>query len=377
MCYLSKCLRVVTQEFELNVLNANADLLCITVTWLNSSVSDGELFDDGYIVYIPCRRDRETSASTKRDGGSVLNAVKRNLKSVCRIKWSSDAEDLWVTIYGPRKIHLCCVYLPPSDEFTASCFVNNLSYLFSKFADDIVTICGDFNLPNIQWIPTNRLHLLPTNVNPRSSNILDEIHSCELLQMDTIKNYNNTLLDPIFCNDTIVTDVTACDYPLVSEDPHHRTTEFTLAFVSNHNIITKTTPLISNFRKADFAVISEYFHFIDWSTILDRLELSEMVSVFYEKINYATSNNVPKRKMNGCYLLYFTTKTIKLIKLKNKAHKKWKLSNSFDYVLFCSLRKQSKQLISNDYKNYTEAIEIEVLNMIQIFWQYVNGTKKK
>lgn len=73
-----------------NSLSCEQHVLCLTETWLNSSVSSSELFCDSYNVY---RRDRETTASNKQEGGGVLIAVDGTFRSSQRDSWSSGAED--------------------------------------------------------------------------------------------------------------------------------------------------------------------------------------------------------------------------------------------------------------------------------------------
>lgn len=48
-----------------NPLNSDADNVCLTETWLNSSMGTSEIFCDSFEVFC---RDRDDFASTKRDG---------------------------------------------------------------------------------------------------------------------------------------------------------------------------------------------------------------------------------------------------------------------------------------------------------------------
>ncbi|KAJ8952355.1 hypothetical protein NQ318_017249 [Aromia moschata] len=100
----------------------------------------------------------ESTASKKSDGGGTLIAVRKEYQAVEHYKWRSDAEDIWVTLYlddGIKKLHLCCVYLPPGDEYARISFASNLEHLINRVSEDTILICGDFNLPNVNWIPKN------------------------------------------------------------------------------------------------------------------------------------------------------------------------------------------------------------------------------
>ena len=62
--------------FEFNNFFSEHDqeAICITETWLNDSVCDGEILDN--VNYTVFRNDRDLTRTKKRDGGGVLCAVK-------------------------------------------------------------------------------------------------------------------------------------------------------------------------------------------------------------------------------------------------------------------------------------------------------------
>lgn len=53
-------LRTKTHTFYENLVASNYDIICLTETWLNSSVFTSKLFGDQYTVY---RKDQESSSS--------------------------------------------------------------------------------------------------------------------------------------------------------------------------------------------------------------------------------------------------------------------------------------------------------------------------
>ncbi|CAH2109299.1 unnamed protein product [Euphydryas editha] len=89
-------LRTKTHLFYCNLMNSCYDIIILTETWLNSGVSSLELFNDRYVVY---RRDREVSDfHCTKEGGSVLIAVLKSLKSIRNKSLESGCEDIWVTV---------------------------------------------------------------------------------------------------------------------------------------------------------------------------------------------------------------------------------------------------------------------------------------
>ncbi|KAG5861279.1 hypothetical protein JTB14_023279 [Gonioctena quinquepunctata] len=123
----------------------------------------------------------------KKDVKGVVLAVSRDILAVSHSSWNSDEEDLWITLLkSNRKIHLCCVHVPPDDDFAKMCFTNNIERIADEFADDIVSICGDFNLLSVERSQNGANCLSPSNVNNNSSTIIDSLSSCELLQFNHI-----------------------------------------------------------------------------------------------------------------------------------------------------------------------------------------------
>ncbi|KAG5892473.1 hypothetical protein JTB14_017437 [Gonioctena quinquepunctata] len=117
-------LRSKITEFKINTFNNNADLYLITETNLSGDILDSEVLDTSH--YNVFRRDRKSApcANNKKSGGGVLIGVENSISVKHREHFQSDAEDLWVTIHNDNnlKIHVCCVYLPPRDDYARLCF---------------------------------------------------------------------------------------------------------------------------------------------------------------------------------------------------------------------------------------------------------------
>ena len=104
------------------VLAKKFDILCISESWLDNSISDIELDIPGYDIH---RLDR-----TNKLGGGVCTFVKQNLKVECLQHLSSIASSglhqLWLKIDSGncRSFLICTVYRPPSA--TLDCFDTEL-----------------------------------------------------------------------------------------------------------------------------------------------------------------------------------------------------------------------------------------------------------
>ena len=200
-------LRTKTDIFHHNLLSSDYDIICLTETWLNSSIFSSELFNSNYLVY---RRDRETSASPKQDGGGSLIAVKTIYHSKRRQELESEAEDIWVSIETNKNEHVlvCCVYIPPNCNYSLSCFTNKLMSLENVIEESAALIVGDFNLTSVSWLSTpNEKYLEPFQTGNKFSDIVDTFSYQGLMQFNNINNIDDKVLDLILCNKNIVIDL--------------------------------------------------------------------------------------------------------------------------------------------------------------------------
>ena len=125
------------------VLAKKFDILCVSESWLDSSISDIELDIPGYNIY---RLDR-----TNKPGGGVCTFVKQNLKVECLQHLSSIASSglhqLWLKIQAGnyRSFLICTVYRPPSS--TLDCFDNELCNALTSAMpmNKPIYILGDLN----------------------------------------------------------------------------------------------------------------------------------------------------------------------------------------------------------------------------------------
>lgn len=368
---------------HIGTLLGDYDILCFTETWLNNNVLDGEVFPENYNVY---RRDRASSACRKLEGGGTLIAVKNSINSHIQEDWSSDAEDLWVTVIADEgnknsmKFHLCCVYIPPSNYMALSTFCSKLTNIITSNPNDKIVICGDFNMASIQWYLDEVNNICsPRNYTDINSNLLiDTLSFGNFTQHNHFTNSSGNTLDLVLNNCGCLRKLQLCQSPLVREDKFHTTLEFFLELSqldSTRNLENKFH--IYNFNKANYDLINNFFAGIDWHTIFLGKTVDETTDLLYSKINIAIDKFVPKNPII-CkkFPSWFSVSTIRVVKEKNKYHSRWKkYHNDMDYLTFKILRGRSKYLIELDYKSYIDSCEKNISSDPKQFWKYVK-TKK-
>lgn len=295
-------MRTKTHNFYKEVCCGNFDVIILTETWLNDSVSSRELFDDRYIVY---RRDRVVSESGgKKDGGGVLIAILKSIKSIRKLDWESECEDLWVILDLPVstsvcQLALCGVYLPPPvrsillDHYVESCFK------VLGGSNTYFCLVGDFNLGDINWdlVSDSSCGYIPPGC---CHSLLEMVYIHKLNQLNHIRNKSNRILDLVLTNLPIsVCSIEESCSVLSVIDPLHPALEISVAKVSENNLSYNLSNKILNFNKASYEDIRKYLSNCDWEELLNTtVNVDEMVEMFYSKLQTVIDKYVPLKKQN-------------------------------------------------------------------------------
>lgn len=353
------------------------NIMCLTETWLNNSVLDSEIIDPSYRVY---RRDRDPLTSQKTKGGGVLIAISDDLISFSNNLWCSDCEDLWVTVVleGSRRVHIGCVYVPPGNRLALASFCDKLNYIVENNRDDLFVICGDFNLPGITW-ETDQLNscCVPRYLgDPYSSLFVDSMSFSGMNQFNGFHNVSGNTLDLILNNNFKVGNLKLAEHPLVPEDPHHNSLEFEIdVSVSFKRYLGNARS--RNFSLADYDSLNEALGAVDWSSELSEQDLNGNVERLYTIINSLFDRYVPSfPRYCKKYPTWYTLPTIKVLKEKQKFHKRWKIyKNLMDYSTYKLLRGRAKYLIAEDYARFIDSVESSIKQDPKYFWRYVRSKK--
>ena len=176
------------------------EIICVTETWLNSAVHDGEILDN--IKHTIHRKDRDLERTKKKDGGGTLCAVSNNLRSSRRYDFENDdLEMLWVEISMPNKgIFVGTVYLPPGFKLeTLALLDSSIELALSSMNEfDHLVIVGDINCRDIQWSYDANDQLIvsnPDELSSISSRFIEVLDCHNLSQFNSNVTCNNAVLD--------------------------------------------------------------------------------------------------------------------------------------------------------------------------------------
>lgn len=164
-----RSIRARIDTFFNNILNASADVIGVTETWLNDGHYDSELSNGRYNVF---RSDRPYELTNTTRGGGCALLVKSNILATRIFEFESHInfiEDLWLQIQTPDGyLYISLVYITSMSNNTPITieYLKHLDEIVLKLnSNDKVIIFGDFNIREIDWIRNHNGFCEACNVN--------------------------------------------------------------------------------------------------------------------------------------------------------------------------------------------------------------------
>ena len=145
-CLYLNARSLVRKMDEFQTLTAEIDMVAVTKTWLTPNILDCELLPGSdFTIY---RRDR-----VSRPGGGVMLAVRNTINSIGRSDLECSAEELVCEIRPSlkRKLLIVVFYRPPDSNLDYLKELKKSFCLANQARFDQLVVCGDFNLPHIDW----------------------------------------------------------------------------------------------------------------------------------------------------------------------------------------------------------------------------------
>jgi hypothetical protein len=284
-------------DLECRIIGKNPDVMFFTETWFNETNTQQM---DGYKLFC---RNRIWSTH-----GGVCIYVNNNFKSFENVEpefLNQSIEQVWCTITSMgEKILLGCIYRPPkstNNQPIFDSFKRARSLLDGKLVTGII-ICGDFNLPSIEWDNNLVGH---TNVRASESpevSLLESLKDSFFTQnvnFATFIKSNGELgnvLDLVITEDSERILEIKSSAPLGCVNQGHSVLEWEYRLCGESSE-SKTIPAVLNYRRADFLRISSEFSKLEWSRIFKDKNANEMFESFLREYNIICKSCVPvKRK---------------------------------------------------------------------------------
>ena len=334
--------------FKEQMTNCNADIICLTETWLKKGLTSNVINIPGYRITRLDRNWLENNSIKK--GGGVCIYIKENIiftdSDVCKFNISTqDIEIQWITLRFPKMkdIIIANVYRPPQGnaknfcKYLKNCF-NNIKDLFKKE----IFILGDFNIDILQKTKDISKDLL---------NMMLSFGFKQFINEPTRYGRNNTCIDLIFTNSDHISN----SGTLNLNYSDHQATFITK---KKKSIKTEKESFIGrsykNYIPEDFQNTLKNENWDDLFLINDpNLAWNFLI----EKIRKCLDDMCPKKNfnINKYKEKWMNRDLMELIIDKDKAIKKAKKSgNILDFQIAKRLKNETGKLISNAKKTYLE-----------------------
>jgi len=259
-------------------------------TWCNDSVTDAMLSSLpgtlDRVEYNIFRKDR-----VGKEGGGICTFVNNALIAI-RIFPAAKYDSLEVltvdlSLNGNPYARSVCVYRPPNpDEIYAQ--------LLADFIVDVssvncpVFICGDFNMPNVNWKTMTCRNTKIDRV------ILDSILFSNLFQNVKTPTRDGNILDLVLSSrNCIVTDVTVKD-PFSTSD--HQVVEFG-TFFPTQCFSAEPIEYLTQWKDIDLEGASNFLSTLNWDELFENCSnVDDFYECFLDVIYSIIEVYVPRRK---------------------------------------------------------------------------------
>ena len=347
-------------ELELCIKIEQPDIVGITETWLNESISDSELSFEGYTLF---RNDR-VSAIKKR-GWGVAMLVKNELNPVIRAEFTHDSfpEVLFCTINCGGETTFSGVCHRPPDSQTIN--DEGLFEIMGLLRDKTFVLMGDFNYPELNWGVGNSLDGSHSFIECLENNFFDQIVS----EPTRDKNY----LDLILCSDKNLVNQLSVDEPFGNSD--HQLIRFSL--IAKRGGKHKGVKVYEYF-KVNYDAIRQHVETLGW----DALKESNDVETIWGKLKSDLISTrdlfIKMRKLGKNKAKWVTKKAMQLRLAKKQAWVRYQ--NSGRDRKFYDVYKAKLKLSVTENKRAKLAFEKKLADNVKqnpkSFYSYI-GSKSR
>lgn len=201
----------------------------------------------------------------------------------------------------PNNVVLVSVYRSPNSTEENNHKLLSLISEFNDLDDKFKVLCGDFNLPNIEW-------RFWTSTEQFSQVFIEKIRDGYLFQkVDEVTRFREgstgNILDLVFCNDDQLIEEVSIDSPIGKSD--HGCILFSCDLEIQHKNSEK---MVYMMERANWGKLRDLMN-IDWKDYLNDQNVDEIWNKFKTKLFGDVDNCIPKRKFK--------------VEQNNKAHKKY------------------------------------------------------
>ena len=280
------------------------DMVAITKTFLDASIPDAHVIPSSYTIF---RRDCD------RHGGGVLVLIRDSITAVHHKDLESNREILWLDLHTSQGIINLVTYYRLLTATTAS-LQSLQSALSAASGSTPVIVCGDFNMPGIDWSTISL-----TVKSPVSDTLCELVCVSHPTRGDNILDLLLTTNPDLISSVKITFSLPGCDHDAVhfilsASIPQHSTTKCVLY----------------NYKAANIDEFKEVLSHVSWDVFdfeNDNIEIpwSQWKDLFFSAVNYV----IPSVFWSKCKMKHwFSDSTIKLIHREKQLYCAYKCSGN-------------------------------------------------
>ena len=374
-------------QLKSKISEKNPDVIALFETWIQDEPLHPNFYPSECLAIPNYNLYRYDNASTIR--GGILLYVKPKLdggpcRKIMRVaKGFEESAWHWLTINDQNKknerVLLGCVYRKGASTSQNNELLNKLITEAAKL-NDLVTLCGDFNYPKIQW--NNITHSEDPTTEELFVNTLDEA----LLNQHVSSFTRKRGTDKPSCLDLVITD----DQQTVSkpniEEPFGNSDHSLVCWKSTFSCTeTQDAPEPEprpNFFKGNYQKMRSDLMCINWDEEFKSCQnINDLTTRFEEILHEKIKEHVPLKKnntrKNGNHLPWVNYKTQKAIKRKYHAWKRFTESKSHaKYLQYIKERNRVTKKLRQAKKHFEKNIAKECKQNPKAFYSYANSHKR-
>ena len=288
-------------------------------------------------------------------------------------------ESVWVEIKlkGKDKLLLGCVYRSPnSPTENNSKLISGLESVCAQKEYTHLVLCGDFNLPDINW----KQEETRTSESHIASRFLESIRNCFLTQHVQEPTHfrgeqKANVLDLILTNaENMISDL---EYGAPIGSSHHVSLKFKIKCYSELPTRGRKT---FRYTKGDYTELRKILSSYDWEELMKERNCIDSWSLFLDLISKGIHTCIPKgyNSINKPGRpLWMNEAALAKVKKKTAAYKRYKeTKEGADQVLYARARNQARWATRNAKKEFEKKIAKEAKSNPKAFYKYANSKLK-
>ena len=357
--------------FQAMIEEHNPDIIAVTETWLDASISDSEFTPQGYVIFRKDRNINHYAANTYRNEnrGGVLMMVKSELKATRYTRGEVNAEIMWIQINPHPKaewLYGVC-YRPEVDEEE---MLNRINQSINLIDIENTVLLGDFNFRNIDWQEETCTRTI-------EQNFIDTINDNLLTQIVTEPTRGDNILDLAFVADHSQVLSCSTSSPLGSSD--HKIIKIEMKLPVQR--ISSEPRKIYLYSKRNYEAMNSYFLDTEWDSLLQATNVEENWRIFKERYHEAMEKFIPHKTVKAGQRLKLPWTRYRSVKKARKHHRSLQVNQKksqlfADGLLELEAKRNIDQAILKAKAHYENKIVEQSKENPKRFWNYTRHFTK-